>query len=98
LCPTQVTATTPIDQTYVKRGSQWNYLYRAIDSNGDTVVFWLSRRHNLTPAKRLLRKGLKQNSPPARIVIDGSQTNCQVVACRATQQVGCASNQGAAIA
>jgi hypothetical protein len=48
------------------------YLYRAIDSNGDTVEFWFSERRNLTAAKRFLRKALKRHGRPERIVIDGS--------------------------
>ena len=30
------------------------YLYRAIDSNGDTVEFWFRETRNLTAAKRFL--------------------------------------------
>ena len=50
-------------------------LYRAIDSNGDTVEFCFSERRNLTAAKRFLRKALQRHGRPERIVIDGSQTN-----------------------
>jgi transposase-like protein len=55
------------------------YLYRATDSNGDTVEFWLSERRNLTAAKRFLRKALKRHGRPQRIVIDGSQTNREAI-------------------
>jgi transposase-like protein len=55
------------------------YLYRAIDSNGDTVEFWLSERQNLTAAKRFLRKALERHGRPERIVIDGSQTNREAI-------------------
>jgi putative transposase len=55
------------------------YLYRAIDSNGDTVEFWVSERRNLTAAKRFLRKALKRYGRPERIVIDGSQTNREAI-------------------
>jgi transposase-like protein len=64
-----------MDETYVRVRGQWRYLYRAIDSNGDTVEFWLSERRNLPAAKRFLRKALKRHGRPERIVIDGSQTN-----------------------
>jgi transposase-like protein len=70
-----VTGKWHIDETYVKVRGQWRYLYRAIDSNGDTVEFWLSEWRNLTAAKRFLRKALKRHGRPERIVIDGSQTN-----------------------
>ena len=55
------------------------YLYRAIDSNGDTVEFWFSERCNLTAAKRFLARALKRHGRPERIVIDGSQTNREAI-------------------
>ena len=70
-----VTGKWHVDETYIKVRGRWMYLYRATDSNGDTVEFWLSERRNLTAAKRFLRKALKRYGRPQRIVIDGSQTN-----------------------
>jgi putative transposase len=58
---------------------KWRYLYRAIDSNGDTVEFWFSARRDHTAAKRFLRMALKRHGRPERIVIDGSQTNREVI-------------------
>jgi transposase-like protein len=68
-----------IDETYIKVRGQWRYLYRAIDSNGDTVEFWFSERRNLTAAKWFLHKALKRHGRPERIVIDGSQTNHEAI-------------------
>jgi transposase-like protein len=70
-----VTSKWHVDETYIKVRGRWMYLYRAIDSNGDTVEFWLSERRNLAAAKRLLSKALKRHGRPERVVIDGSQTN-----------------------
>ena len=74
-----VTGKWHVDETYIKVRGQWRYLYRAIDSNGDTVEFWLSDRRNLTAAKRFLRKALRRHGRPERIVIDGSQTNKEAI-------------------
>jgi transposase-like protein len=68
-----------VDETYIKVRGQWRYLYRAIDSNGDTVEFWFSERRNLIAAKRFLSKALKRHGRPERIVIDGSQTNREAI-------------------
>ncbi len=68
-----------VDETYVKVRGRWMYLYRAIDSHGDTVEFWFSERCNLTAAKRFLRNALKRHGRPERIVIDGSQTNREAI-------------------
>jgi transposase-like protein len=74
-----VTGKWHIDETYIKVRGQWQYLYRAIDSKGDTVEFWFSKMRNLTAAKRFLNKALKRHGRPERIVIDGSQTNREAI-------------------
>lgn len=68
-----------MDETYIKVRSQWMYLYRAIDSVGDTVEFWFSEHRDLPAAKRFLRKALQRHNRPDRIVIDGSQTNWEAI-------------------
>src|SRR3712207_423777 len=90
-----VTGKWHIDETYIKVRGQWRYLYRAIDSNGDTVEFWFSERRNLTAARRFLRKALKRHGRPERIVIDGSRPierrSCRVMpraVCRTVQDAG----------
>lgn len=66
-----------MDETKVR--GQWMYLYRAIDSVGDTVEFWFSEHRDLPAAKRFLRKALQRHGRPDRIVIDGSQTNREAI-------------------
>ena len=64
------------------------YLYRAIDSNGNTVDFCFSERRNLTAAKRFLRKALQRYGRPERIVIAGSQANHEaILACDAESRL-----------
>jgi transposase-like protein len=74
-----VTGRWHVDETYIKVRGRWMYLYRAIDSNGDTVEFWFSERRNLAAAKQFLSKALKHHGRPERIVIDGSQTNREAI-------------------
>jgi transposase-like protein len=74
-----VTGRWHVDETYIKVRGRWMYLYRAIDSNGDTVEFWFSERRNLSAAKRFLRKALMRHGRPERIVIDGSQPNREAI-------------------
>jgi putative transposase len=68
-----------VDETYIKVRGQWMYLYRAIDSLGDTVEFFFSEHRDLLAAKRLLRKALARHGRPERVVIDGSQTNDEAI-------------------
>ncbi len=60
--------------TLLKVKGKWTYLYRAIDSNGDTVELPFSRNRDLRAAKRFLRKAVVRRDRPARITIDGSLT------------------------
>lgn len=66
-------------KTYIKVRCEWMYLYRAIDSVGDTVEFWFSEHRDLLAAKRFFRKALERHGRPDRIVIDGSQTNHEAI-------------------
>ncbi|MFC3723056.1 IS6 family transposase [Neoaquamicrobium sediminum] len=74
-----VTSKWHVDETYIKVRGRWMYLYRAIDSVGDTVEFWFSEHRDLPAAKRFLRKALQRHGRPDRIVIDGSQTNREAI-------------------
>jgi transposase-like protein len=77
-----VTGKWHVDETYIKIRGRWMYLYRAIDSVGDTVEFHLGEHRDLRAAKRFLRKALMRHGRPERIVIDGSQTNREaIIAC-----------------
>ena len=49
-----------VDETYVKVKGRWTYLYRAVDSHGQTIDFLLSARRDTTVAKRFFRKELGQ--------------------------------------
>jgi transposase-like protein len=83
-----VTSRWHMDETYIIVRGRWMYLYRAIDSNGDTVEFYFSGRRNLTAAKQFLRKALKRHGRPKRVVIDGSQTNREaILSCDTTDRL-----------
>ena len=47
-----------VDETYIKVKKKWMYLYRAIDSDGNTLDFLLTARRNALAAQRFLRKVL----------------------------------------
>src|SRR5665647_207316 len=33
-----------VDETYIKINGKWCYLYRAVDSHGATIDFWISKK------------------------------------------------------
>jgi transposase, IS6 family len=49
-----------VDETYVRVKGRWTYLYRAVDSCGQTIDFLLSAKHDVGAAKRFFRKALAQ--------------------------------------
>jgi transposase, IS6 family len=49
-----------VDETYIKVKGRWAYLYRAVDSTGQTIDFLLSAERDAEAAKRFFRKALAQ--------------------------------------
>ncbi len=47
------------DETYIKIKGKWRYLYRAIDSDGNTLDFMLSAKRDAKAAKRFFNKVLR---------------------------------------
>jgi transposase-like protein len=47
-----------LDETYIKVRSQWLYLYRAVDSEDNTLDFLLNETRSTRAAKRFFRKML----------------------------------------
>jgi transposase, IS6 family len=45
-----------VDETYIKIKKVWCYLYRAVDSTGDTIEFFLSPTRDAEAAKRFFCK------------------------------------------
>jgi IS6 family transposase len=61
-----------VDETYVKVKGRWIYLYRAVDSRGQTIDFLLSAKRDAEAAKRFFRKALAQPHTvnPRTITVD----------------------------
>ena len=51
-----------VDETYIRVGGKWCYLYRAITAGGQTLDFYLSPKRNVAAAKRFLAKTLRSNT------------------------------------
>jgi transposase-like protein len=61
-----------VDETYVRVGGKWKYLFRAVDKHGQLIAFMLSDRRDTNAAYRFLRKAIKamSNYPPSSITTD----------------------------
>ncbi|PGR95009.1 IS6 family transposase [Bacillus pseudomycoides] len=61
-----------VDETYIKVKGQWMYLYRAVDSEGNTIDFYLCESRNKQAAKRFFKKALAFSyvSKPRVVTVD----------------------------
>ena len=64
-----------MDETYIKVKGQWRYLYRAVDKEGNTVDFLLTKRRKRMSAQSFLIKAIENNGKPELINIDKSGSN-----------------------
>ena len=74
-CRPHLKATTDswrVDETYVKVKKVWMYLYRAVDSQGNTLEFLLSKTRDAQAVKRFFHKtlGTSQAVCPRVITVD----------------------------
>ena len=66
-----------MDETYIKITGKWVYLYRAVDSCGNTIEFLLRKYRDTIAAKAFFRKAFKNNGIPDKVTIDKSGSkNC----------------------
>ena len=71
-----------VDETYVRVKGRWMYLYRAVDSRGQSIDFLLSARRDAAAAKRFFRKALGQphTARPRTITLDKNPAYPKAVA------------------
>jgi len=59
-----------VDETYIKVKKEWVYLYRAVDSAGNTLDFFFSSTRDAHAAKKFLLKTLASSTPSEPRVIN----------------------------
>src|SRR5918994_2157916 len=71
-----------VDETYVRVKGRWVYLYRAVDSRGQTIDFRLSARRDAQAAKRFFRKALARPNTvnPRTLTVDKNAAYPKAVA------------------
>ena len=71
-----------VDETYIRVKGRWTYLYRAVDSRGQTIDFLLSARRDTAAAKRFFRKAMAQPhvANPRTLTVDKNPAYPRAVA------------------
>lgn len=59
-----------IDETYVKVKGKDCYLYRAIDSNGETLDMWFQNKRDTVSTKAFMKRLIRGYGQPRSIVTD----------------------------
>lgn len=61
-----------MDETYLKIKGKNAYLYRAVDSDGNTIDFYVSKKRDKNAARKLFKKSLEapHNQQPRVITTD----------------------------
>jgi IS6 family transposase len=80
-----------VDETMVRVAGKWTYLYRAVDSGGDTIDFMLSPRRDTVAAKHFLQMALWRTGQirPRVINVDGHASYPPAISqLKASGQVG----------
>ena len=70
-----------VDETYIRVAGQWTYLYRAIDSQGNTIDFMLSPKRDLVAARQFLQLALWRSGIRPRVInVDGHPAYAHAIA------------------
>ena len=64
-----------MDETYVKVGGKWIYLYRSVDKAGKTIDFMLSEKRDRKSVLKFFNKAFGSSGIPEKMNIDKSGSN-----------------------
>jgi len=68
----QVGRSWHVDETYIRVGGVWKYLYRAVDREGNLVDSMLSEQRDMEAAKRFFKAALEvAEQTPEKVTSDG---------------------------
>jgi putative transposase len=64
-----------MDETYIKVKGEWVYYYRAVDKEGQTIDFFLSRTRDTQAAQSFFEKAIGSSGQPEKVNMDKSGAN-----------------------
>jgi len=64
-----------MDETYIKVNGDWQYLYRAVDKQGNTIDFLLRAKRDKVAARKFFEKAMTLHGDPEKVTMDKSGSN-----------------------
>lgn len=64
-----------MDETYIKVKGRWVYYYRAVDKEGQTIDFFLSKTRDSKAALSFFQKAITSSGVPSKVNMDKSGAN-----------------------
>jgi len=77
-----------LDETYIKVKGQEQFLYRAVDSNDQTIDFLLATKRDIAAAERFFRQALAHPNNPMPRVINVDKNRAYPAAVQGLKQEG----------
>ena len=69
-----------VDETYVKAAGVWRYVYRAVDEHRQVIDVLVSRRRDITAARRFFMAALAEHGEPDEVITDRAAALANVIA------------------
>jgi transposase-like protein len=68
-----------VDETYVKVGGRWRYLYRAVDQYGQVIDVLLSEQRDTAAARRFFIRAMTRGQAPVEVTTDKAGPHLRVL-------------------
>jgi len=65
----------PMGETYSKVNGDWQYLYRAVDKQGNTIDFLRRAKRDKVAARKFFEKAMALHGDPEKVTMDESGSN-----------------------
>jgi IS6 family transposase len=69
-----------VDETYVKVAGVWRYVYRAIDEHGQVIDVLVSKRRDITAARRFFAAAIDAHGEPDEVITGRAAALAYVIA------------------
>ena len=79
-CPDAIGTRWFVDETYIKVAGVWRYVYRAVDEHGQVIDVLVSKRRDITAARRFFISAIDAHGEPGEVITDRAAALAYVIA------------------